>query len=93
MSFDAASFAPEHFRWDFSDGVATVTLDRPQRKNPLTFESYAELRDTFRALNDDSHVKVVVLTGAGAHPLDRGHDRLRAGADRPDEVAGHPREL
>ena len=67
MSFDAAKFKPEHFRWDFADGVATVTLDRPERKNPLTFESYAELRDTFRALVDARDVKCVVLTGAGGN--------------------------
>ncbi len=41
---------PQHFRWAVSGRVATITLDRPERKNPLTFESYAELRDTFRAL-------------------------------------------
>jgi enoyl-CoA hydratase/carnithine racemase len=45
--------------------VATVTLNRPERKNPLTFESYAELRDTFRALAGEPSVKVVVITGAG----------------------------
>lgn len=67
MNFDPASFAPAHFRWDFADGVATITLNRPERKNPLTFESYAELRDTFRALVDASDVKVVVLTGAGGN--------------------------
>ena len=39
---DPAAFKPAHFRWEFSDGVATVTLDRPERKNPLTFESYAD---------------------------------------------------
>ena len=44
MSFDPASFAPKHFLWRFADGVATVTLNRPERKNPLTFESYDELR-------------------------------------------------
>jgi enoyl-CoA hydratase/carnithine racemase len=60
-----ASFAPLHFGWAFSDGVATVTLDRPERKNPLTFDSYAELRDTFRALVYASEVKAVVVTGAG----------------------------
>lgn len=59
-------FNPEHFLWDLDgNGVATVTLNRPERKNPLTFESYAELRDTFRALNDAKDVKVVVITGAG----------------------------
>ena len=41
-------FKPKHFKWEFADGIATVTLNRPERKNPLTFESYAELRDIFR---------------------------------------------
>jgi enoyl-CoA hydratase/carnithine racemase len=61
------SFQPDHFRWQFADGVATVTLDRPERKNPLTFDSYAELRDTFRALAETPTVKAVVLTGAGGN--------------------------
>ncbi|MEE8427069.1 MAG: enoyl-CoA hydratase family protein [Woeseiaceae bacterium] len=57
---------PEHFLWSQSDeGVASVTLNRPERKNPLTFESYAELRDTFRSLVDDDDVKAVVISGAG----------------------------
>ena len=47
---DPETFQPAHFKWEYADGVATVTLNRPERKNPLTFESYAELRDTFRAL-------------------------------------------
>ncbi len=59
------TFAPVHFGWDFAGGVATVTLNRPERKNPLTFDSYAELRDTFRALVYASAVKVVIVTGAG----------------------------
>jgi len=67
LSFDAATFRPEHFLWAFDAGVATVTLNRPERKNPLTFESYAELRDTFRALTDAPDVKVVVITGAGGN--------------------------
>ena len=67
MSLDAATFRPEHFLWAFDAGVATVTLNRPERKNPLTFESYAELRDTFRALTDAPDVKVVVITGAGGN--------------------------
>ena len=62
-----ASFAPVHFRWDYADGVATVTLNRPERKNPLTFDSYAELRDTFRALVYAREVKAVVVTGAGGN--------------------------
>ena len=60
-------FTPKHFGWTFADGVATVTLNRPERKNPLTFASYAELRDTFRALADAPAVKAVVLTGAGGN--------------------------
>lgn len=67
MSFDAASFAPAHFLWAFDAGVATITLNRPKRKNPLTFESYAELRDTFRALVAAREVKAVVIAGAGGN--------------------------
>ena len=60
-------FSPAHFLWQFTDGVATLTLNRPERKNPLTFESYAELRDTFRALPYADEVKAVVITGAGGN--------------------------
>lgn len=58
---------PQHFLWSLNGATATITLNRPERKNPLTFESYAELRDTFRALASDSAVKAVVLTGAGGN--------------------------
>ena len=61
------TFAPEHFLWSYAEGVATVTLNRPERKNPLTFESYAELRDTFRALVYAPAVKAVVVAGAGGN--------------------------
>jgi len=61
------SFQPAHFKWGFADGVATVTLDRPERKNPLTFESYAELRDLFRELVYANDVKAVVIAGAGGN--------------------------
>jgi enoyl-CoA hydratase/carnithine racemase len=61
------TFAPQHFLWDYDAGVATVTLNRPERKNPLTFESYAELRDTFRALVYARDVKAVVVAGAGGN--------------------------
>ena len=64
---DPANFAPTHFRWRFADGVATVTLDRSERKNPLTFDSYAELRDMFRDLAATPAVKTVLLTGAGGN--------------------------
>ena len=46
----AADWQPKHFKWQVANRVATITLNRPERKNPLTFETYAELRDTFRAL-------------------------------------------
>jgi enoyl-CoA hydratase/carnithine racemase len=59
--------APEHFRLAVAGTVATVTLNRPERKNPLTFESYAELRDWFRGLACDAGIKTVVLTGAGGN--------------------------
>jgi len=64
---DPNNFKPEHFRWNFAEGVAQVTLDRPERKNPLTFESYAEMRDTFRELVYTPEVKVVVVTGSGGN--------------------------
>ncbi len=67
MTFDPQAFAPRHFCWAFDGGVASVTLDRPERKNPLTFESYAELRDMFRALGDAPDVKVVLMAGAGGN--------------------------
>jgi len=62
-----ATFSPKHFQWEFADGIATVTLNRPERKNPLTFESYAELRDLFRDLVYVRDVKVVIVTGAGGN--------------------------
>ena len=60
----ANDFSPQHFRWQREDAVATITLNRPEKKNPLTFESYAELRDSFRALAYVPDIKAVVLTGA-----------------------------
>jgi enoyl-CoA hydratase/carnithine racemase len=66
--FDAmASYQAQHFAYAFEAGVATLTLNRPERKNPLTFESYAELRNLFRALMQATDVKAVVLTGAGGN--------------------------
>ena len=55
----------EHFSYAVEHGVATITLNRPERKNPLTFASYAELRDLFRRLAYATDVKAVVITGAG----------------------------
>jgi enoyl-CoA hydratase/carnithine racemase len=62
-----AGHQAKHFAYAFDAGVATITLNRPERKNPLTFDSYAELRDLFRALEMANDVKVVVLTGAGGN--------------------------
>jgi enoyl-CoA hydratase/carnithine racemase len=62
-----AGHAAQHFRWQVAGKVATITLDRPERKNPITFASYAELRDLFRALKHATDVHAVVVTGAGGN--------------------------
>jgi len=62
-----ASYVAQHFSWGFAQGVGTLTLNRPERKNPLTFDSYAELRDLFHALKQSTDVKAVVVTGAGGN--------------------------
>ena len=64
---DFKTFRPQHFLWEVNGPVATITLNRPERKNPLTLESYAELRDTFRDLVYADTVKSVVIAGAGAN--------------------------
>ena len=58
---------PKHFRWRMEGDVGVVTLNRPERKNPLTFDSYAELRDFFGNLKNEKKVKAVVITGAGGN--------------------------
>ncbi|MDJ0949716.1 MAG: enoyl-CoA hydratase family protein [Alphaproteobacteria bacterium] len=60
-----ADYEAQHFLWRVEGKVATLTLNRPERKNPITFESYAEMRDTFRKLVYATDVKAVVVTGAG----------------------------
>lgn len=60
-----AGYQPTHFQYTVQDRVATILLNRPERKNPLTFDSYAELRDLFRALSYADDVKAVVIAGAG----------------------------
>jgi len=67
VSFDPATFKPTHFLWNYDGGVATITLNRPERKNPLTFESYEELRATFHSLDHCYAAKAVVLCGAGGN--------------------------
>jgi enoyl-CoA hydratase/carnithine racemase len=62
-----AAYSATHFAYAYSAGVATVTLNRPERKNPLTFDSYAELRDMFNAMRYATDVKSIVITGAGGN--------------------------
>ena len=62
-----AAYGATQFRWEVSEGVATITLNRPERKNPLTFASYAELRDLFGQLRHAPDVKAVVIVGAGGN--------------------------
>jgi enoyl-CoA hydratase/carnithine racemase len=77
-------FKPRHFNWRLDDGVAVVSLARPERKNPLTFESYAELRDTFRALPYADDVKAVVFASSGGNFCSGGdvHDIIGPLLDR-----------
>jgi enoyl-CoA hydratase/carnithine racemase len=60
-----ADYQARHFQWAWHDRVARITLDRPERKNPLSFDSYAELRDLFGALRHAHDVRAIVLEGAG----------------------------
>lgn len=62
-----SGYAAQHFLWQVQGGVATLILNRPERKNPLTFAAYAELRDLFRALDYADDIKTVVVTGAGGN--------------------------
>jgi enoyl-CoA hydratase/carnithine racemase len=78
------TFAPKHFDWRLDDGVAVISLQRPERKNPLTFDSYAELRDTFRALPAADDVKAVVFASSGSNFCSGGdvHDIIGPLLDR-----------
>ena len=67
VTLPLAMYSPKHFLLAVVDRVATVTLNRPERKNPLTFDSYRELTDFFRACAMDDEVKAVVVTGAGGN--------------------------
>ena len=72
-------YRANHFGWSVTNGVGTITLDRPERKNPLTFESYAELRDLFRQLAYATDAKSIVIHGAG--------DNFCSGGDVHDIIA------
>lgn len=62
-----ADYQAEHFEWSANDRVGRITLNRPQRKNPLTFDSYAELRDLFQGLRHAQDVRVLVVAGTGGN--------------------------
>jgi enoyl-CoA hydratase/carnithine racemase len=64
---DPAAYAATHFLWRVENRVGRITLNRPEKRNPLTFDSYAELRDLFRALTTDQKVRAVVIDGAGGN--------------------------
>ena len=81
-----ANLEPQTFRWETHGSVARIRLDRPERKNPLTFESYAELRDTFRDLVYATDIDVVVLASNGGNFP----DSVLAGA-ASDSPTGWPR--
>ena len=66
-NFDAEAYKATHFLWSVEGKVATITLNRPERKNPLTLDSYGEMRDLFRDLCYSKTVKTVVITGAGGN--------------------------
>jgi enoyl-CoA hydratase/carnithine racemase len=80
-----AGYHAKHFGWSVNAGVATITLNRPERKNPLTFESYAELRNLFRDLAYATDVKAVVIHGAGENFCSGGdvHDIIGPLIDLP----------
>ena len=59
-----ATYIGRHFKFEVADKCATITLNRPERKNPLTFDSYVELRNLFRAMVDASDIQAIVITGA-----------------------------
>src|SRR6202046_2747313 len=80
-----SDYAAEHFGWSVTSGVGTITLNRPERKNPLPFESYAELRDLFRQLAYATDVHVIVIYGAGGNFCSGGdvHDIIAPLVDLP----------
>jgi enoyl-CoA hydratase/carnithine racemase len=70
MSTPTATASPRdyqatHFQWSVEGPIGRIVLNRPERKNPLTFESYAELRDLFRGLVAAPDIRVIVVSGAG----------------------------
>ena len=91
-SLGFAAFAPKHFGWRLDGKVATITLNRPERKNPLTLDSYGELRDLFRDMVYATDIKSVVITGAGGNFCSGGDVHEIIGPlvemQRKDDMAG-----
>ncbi len=89
---DFSTYKPKHFLWSVAGKVATITLNRPERKNPLTLESYAELRDLFRNLQYADGIKNVVIVGAGGNFCSGGDVHEIIGPlvemQRKDDMAG-----
>ncbi len=89
---DFSNYKPKHFLWSVSGKVATITLNRPERKNPLTLESYAELRDLFRNLQYADGITNIVITGAGGNFCSGGDVHEIIGPlvemQRKDDMAG-----
>jgi len=89
---DFSNYKPKHFLWSVSGKVATITLNRPERKNPLTLESYAELRDLFRNLQYAEGITNIVITGAGGNFCSGGDVHEIIGPlvemQRKDDMAG-----
>jgi enoyl-CoA hydratase/carnithine racemase len=67
VALPLSDYAARHIRLDVADKVATLTLNRPEKKNPLTFDSYAEIVDVFCAVAKDKQIKAIVVTGAGGN--------------------------
>ena len=79
-----AHHKPKHFNWRVEGKVAVMSLNRPERKNPITFESYAEMRDTFRELVYADDIKAVVIASNGGNFCSGGdvHDIIGPLLDR-----------
>ena len=81
-----AGYEATHFRYAARGKVATITLNRPERLNALTFEVYRELTDTFAAIRNQPDIRAVVITGAGRAFCSGGDQRIRGDAGMFAEV-------
>ena len=84
---------PSSFLYEQRDGIATITLNRPERLNAITFEVYRELTDLIAGLRDEKEVRAVVITGAGGSTVDTRDDWPGQRAHVVNKFAGQPREF